>query len=40
MAQMKAGAKAKGVQTLRTVGGKDGTADVARLWITHFNSQG
>jgi hypothetical protein len=40
MAQMKAGAKARGVQTLRTVGGKDGTADIARLWITHFNSQG
>jgi lipopolysaccharide biosynthesis regulator YciM len=40
MAQVKAGAKARGVQTLRTVGGKDGTADIARLWITHFNSQG
>lgn len=24
--------KAKGIQTLRSVGGKDGTADIARLW--------
>jgi hypothetical protein len=40
MAQMKAGAKAKGIQTLRAVAGKDGTADIARLWITHFGSQG
>jgi hypothetical protein len=40
MAQMKAGAKAKGVQTLRSVGGKDGTADIARLWVTHYGSQG
>jgi hypothetical protein len=33
MAQLQsAKTKAKGIQTLRTVGGKDGTADVARLW--------
>jgi hypothetical protein len=24
--------KAKGIQTLRSVGGRDGTADIARLW--------
>jgi hypothetical protein len=40
MAQMRAGAKAKGMQTLRGVGGRDGTADIARLWITHANTQG
>jgi hypothetical protein len=32
-AQIYAGQKAKGVQTLRTVQGSDGTADIARLWI-------
>jgi hypothetical protein len=32
-AQIYAGQKAKGVQTLKTVQGNDGTADIARLWI-------
>jgi len=32
-AQLYAGQKAKGVQTLKTVQGSDGTADIARLWI-------
>jgi hypothetical protein len=32
-AQLYAGQKAKAVQTLRTVQGSDGTADIARLWI-------
>jgi hypothetical protein len=32
-AQIYAGHKAKGVQTLKTVQGNDGTADIARLWI-------
>ena len=32
-AQIYAGQKARGVQTLKTVQGSDGTADIARLWI-------
>ncbi len=32
-AQLFAGQKAKGVQTLRSVKGEDGTADIARLWV-------
>jgi tetratricopeptide (TPR) repeat protein len=32
-AQIFAGQKAKGVQTLRGVKGEDGTADIARLWV-------
>jgi hypothetical protein len=32
-AQIYANQKAKGVQTLKTVQGNDGTADIARLWI-------
>jgi outer membrane protein assembly factor BamD (BamD/ComL family) len=32
-AQLYAGHKAKGVQTLKDVKGSDGTADIARLWI-------
>ena len=32
-AQIFAGQKAKGVQTLKSVQGTDGTADIARLWI-------
>jgi tetratricopeptide (TPR) repeat protein len=32
-AQIYAGHKARGVQTLREVKGNDGTADIARLWI-------
>src|SRR5258705_9132032 len=32
-AQIYAGQKSKGVQTLKTVQGSDGTADIARLWI-------
>ena len=34
-AQLYAGQKARGVQTLRTVQGNDGTADIARLWVLH-----
>jgi outer membrane protein assembly factor BamD (BamD/ComL family) len=34
-AQIQAGQKARGVQTLREVKGNDGTADIARLWILH-----
>ena len=32
-AQIHAGHKNRGVQTLKTVQGNDGTADLARLWI-------
>ena len=32
-AQIYAGHKAKGVQTMKSVQGSDGTADIARLWI-------
>jgi hypothetical protein len=34
-AQIYAGKRSQGVQTLRTVHGDDGTADIARLWILH-----
>jgi tetratricopeptide (TPR) repeat protein len=34
-AQLFAGQKAKGVQTLKSVQGNDGTADIARLWVLH-----
>jgi hypothetical protein len=34
-AQLYAGQKQKGVQTLREVKGSDGTADIARLWVLH-----
>jgi Flp pilus assembly protein TadD len=40
MAQLRAGNKARALQTLRGVGGKDGTADIARLWITQASTQG
>jgi hypothetical protein len=40
LAQLRAGNKARALQTLRGVGGKDGTADIARLWITQANAQG
>ena len=33
VAQLQGGARARGLQTLKTVGGNDGTADLARLWI-------
>ncbi|MCM2327875.1 MAG: hypothetical protein NDI88_08310 [Lysobacter sp.] len=33
VAQLRGGARARGLQTLKTVGGNDGTADLARLWI-------
>jgi hypothetical protein len=33
IAQLRGGARARGLQTLKTVGGNDGTADLARLWI-------
>jgi len=34
-AQVHAGQRARGVQTLRGVQGTDGTADIARLWVLH-----
>jgi hypothetical protein len=34
-AQIQAGQKAKGVATLKSVRGEDGTADLARLWVLH-----
>ena len=34
-AQVHAGQRGKGVQTLKTVQGTDGTADIARLWVLH-----
>jgi hypothetical protein len=34
-AQVHAGQKARGVQTLKSVQGNDGTADLARLWALH-----
>ena len=34
-AQLHAGNKQRGVQTLRDVKGNDGTADIARLWVLH-----
>jgi len=32
--------KTKGLQTLRSVGGTDGTADIARLWAVHAQQNG
>jgi predicted ATPase len=34
-AQLHAGNRQRGVQTLRDVKGNDGTADIARLWVLH-----
>jgi hypothetical protein len=34
-AQLHAGQKQRGVQTLREVRGNDGAADIARLWVLH-----
>ncbi|MEO5677171.1 MAG: hypothetical protein ABIQ84_06460, partial [Usitatibacter sp.] len=34
-AQLFAGNKQRGVQTLREVKGNDGTGDIARLWVLH-----
>jgi hypothetical protein len=34
-AQLQAGQKQRGVQTLREVKGTDGAADIARLWVLH-----
>ena len=36
LAYLKAGQKPKAVQVLRTVGGKDGAADIARLWTLYI----
>jgi hypothetical protein len=33
LAQIKSGNRAKGVATLKGVGGKDGAAEIARLWM-------
>ena len=39
MAQLQSGkAKAKAQQTLRSVQGSDGSADIARLWILMGNA--
>ena len=40
IAQLMAGKKAKAQQTLRSVGGSDGTADLARLWVIQSNQGG
>jgi hypothetical protein len=40
LALLDSGKKAKAIQVLRGVQGNDGTADVARLWVTHANTQG
>lgn len=40
MAYLQAGNRAKAVQTLRGVGGTDGAADLARLWIAQGGRQG
>ena len=37
LAQMDAGMKPAAIQTLRTVGGTDGAADMAQLWILQIN---
>lgn len=37
MAQLQGGKKAKGLQTLRSVQGVDGVADIARLWAIQAN---
>jgi hypothetical protein len=39
LAYYNSGNKAKAVQILRTVGGKDGTAGLARLWILFINTK-
>ena len=35
LAQVLASQKSKGVETLRTVKGNDGTAELARLWVLY-----
>ncbi len=40
MAYLQAGNRAKAVQVLRSVGGTDGAADLARLWIAQGGRQG
>jgi hypothetical protein len=39
LAYFKSGNKAKAIQILRTVGGKDGAAGLARLWILYINTK-
>jgi len=39
LAYYKSGDKAKAIQIFKTVGGKDGTAGLARLWILFINSK-
>jgi tetratricopeptide (TPR) repeat protein len=36
LAYLKAGDKKRAIATLRTVGGTDGTADIAQLWLLHI----
>lgn len=38
LAQLRAGNKAKGTQTLRSVGGTEGAAEIARLWLMAGNA--
>jgi hypothetical protein len=38
LAQLQAGKKSKAVQTLRSVQGNDGAADIAQLWVIQANS--
>ena len=40
LAQIQLGQKAKGIQTLKTVHGTDGVADLARLWIIFSQKNG
>lgn len=40
LAQIQLGQKAKGIQTLKTVQGTDGVADLARLWIIFTQKNG
>ena len=37
MSQLQAGKKAAAIKTLKSVQGKDGTADLARYWIIYAN---
>ena len=39
LAYMKAGQKAQAISTFRTVGGKDGAGDIARLWLIWLQQQ-
>ncbi|MEB0174021.1 MULTISPECIES: hypothetical protein [unclassified Undibacterium] len=40
VAQLQAGKKAQALKTFKTVGGADGTADLARYWVIYVNQSG